>query len=253
MAKPILIANWKNFPGSLKEAEFLLKELGKRRHLYKKTILSIAPPLPYLEVASERIKGFAMLGVQDAPLVDRGVHTGEVTPEIIKSFGVKLAILGHSERRAMGETSSTIWKKIRVALKAGLAPVLCVGELSRDAEGEHFEYLRQELKSLLHGLSRVEAKKIVIAYEPVWAVGKDALDVIEPVELTQTILFIRKALSDLFGRETAEVMPILYGGSVDAVNAGFLMRNTGIRGFLVGRASLNAKSLSQIAESVLER
>lgn len=252
MPKPILVANWKNYPNSLSEAKALLQDLSKKRLLYKKFSLFLAPPYPYLGAASEKAHGFSQLASQDIPALPKGAHTGEVTTEMLKSFGVLLSIIGHSERRAMGESAEDVREKMITAMRAGISPLICIGEKERDTEGEHFELLRKELKALFGDLTKSEVKKIAIAYEPVWAIGKSAKDAIDPVELTQTILFIKKALSDLFGRKLADEVPILYGGSVESANAGELMR-TGIRGFLVGHASLKGKSFSEIALAILNK
>src|SRR3989344_4833584 len=116
MAKPILVANWKNYPSSLDEARILLKQLSRSSQLYKKLALFIAPPLPYLESVSQRSNHFARLASQDIPFQSGGAHTGVVTPDILKSFGVRLVILGHSESRAEGETNETVSQKVKIAL-----------------------------------------------------------------------------------------------------------------------------------------
>jgi len=252
MTRPILVANWKNHPGSLAEARILLGKLSRNSRLYKKLSLFIAPPLPYLELTSLRSKSFARLASQDMPSQSDGTHTGMITPDILKSFGVRLSIIGHSERRALGETNETVSQKVRIALRSGIAPLICVGELSRDRDGEHFEFLRDELKTSLAGLSRQATGKVAIAYEPVWAIGKHARDAMVSADLSQTVIFIKKVLTDMFGRATAERIPILYGGSVEPNNVLALSRETSIRGFLVGHASLNAKSFQNIAESLVK-
>ncbi len=252
MAKPILIANWKNRPGSLDEAKILLGALSKSSQLYKKLSLFIAPPLPYLETVSLRSRSFAGLACQDISAPFQGIYTGQVTLEILKSFGVRLTILGHSERRALGETSEQVSQKVKVAFRSGITPLVCVGELARDQDGEHFEFLREQLKLSLAGLNRkADALKLVIAYEPVWAIGKSARDAMVSADLSQSVIFIKKVLTDMFGRTIAERIPILYGGSVEQSNAQALLRDTGIKGFLVGHASLNAKSFGLIAKSLL--
>ena len=173
--------------------------------------------------------------------------------EILKSFGVKLSILGHSERRALGETSQEVSDKAKLALKHGIVPLICIGENVRDNDGEYFEFIRDQLKSSLNGLSSKMVSNIILAYEPVWAIGKSAKDVLPSAELAQTIVFLRKVLTDLYGRKAAERIPIIYGASVDPTNAQMLMQGTGIRGFLPGRASLNAQSFEKIAKSLLSK
>jgi triosephosphate isomerase (TIM) len=251
MAKPILVANWKNRPDSIESAEALTKNLAKRSSLYKKLLFSIAPPLPYFEMVTKRSRSFAKLSSQDISLVSKGAHTGEVGSEILKSFGVKFAIVGHSERRLAGESNEVVSEKVRVALRAGISPILCVGELARDDEGGHLEFLRDQIKSSLEGVKRAEATRLILAYEPVWAIGKEAKDALGPRDLSESIMFVKKTLTDIFGRPIANKIPILYGGSVEPANAESLYHESNIRGFLVGHASLHSKDLSSIAEGML--
>ena len=246
MAKSLLVANWKNFPSSLEEAKRLIRDLRKRKENFRKVSLFVAPPYPYFEIA----KGFGELAAQDLSLVSKGYHTGEVTVEILKSFGVRLVISGHSERRALGELPGLINQKVKLALKNGLVPLICIGEKEKDKDGLHFDYLRQDLKTILSQISKNEAAKIAIAYEPQWAIGKSAKDSIDTLDLQQTVMYIKKVLSDFYGRKVAEKIPILYGGAVEPENAQVLFKNTGIRGFLVGHKSLNAKDFSEIAKAL---
>lgn len=253
MAKPILVANWKNFPASLPEAKDLLTNLKKKAELYKKLRLIITPPLPYLGLVAEKAGKMVELGAQNLFPQEKGSHTGEVGVDILKSFGVKVVIVGHSERRALGETAVDVALKAQVAIKSGLSPLICFGEKSRDTDGEHFQFLQEELKTLLSGINKKDLGKVMLAYEPIWAIGKQSAGPIDPLDLSQTILFVKKVLTDLFGRESAEKVAILYGGSVDESNAGLLLRNSGVRGLLVGRASLNAKSFEGVAHSMLAK
>ena len=251
MAKPILVANWKNNPSSIVEAKALLKELSKNNLLYQKFSVFIAPPYPYLESVSERVGKFAKLAAQNIPVLSPGAHTGEITPDILKSFGVRLVIIGHSERRKLGETSEQVSQKVKVALRSGMTPLVCVGEQTRDVDGEHFEFLRGELKNSLASLTKQSANKVAIAYEPAWAIGKSGKDALGAKELAESVVFIRKVLTDLFGRTVAESIPVLYGGAVEVSNAYELMKDTGVRGLLIGRASLSGKSFSAIAKSLI--
>lgn len=252
MAKSILVANWKNHPSSLEEAKSILVQLAKKSLLYKKLSLFIAPPLPYFESVRTRSKTFSGLAAQDIFVPQgSGSYTSQVTPDILKSLGVKLAIIGHSERRALGESSLDVSKKVRAAISAGITPLVCVGESSRDKDGLYYETLREQIKTSLQDLSdKKDISKVMIAYEPVWAIGKGA-EAIDPADLSQSVIFIKKVLADIFGREFGDKVNILYGGSVDASNAPSLIEKTGIRGFLVGRASLKAKDFRPIAEALL--
>ncbi len=253
MAKPILVANWKNYPGSLSEAKALLKGLSKDSKLYKRLSLFIAPPAPYFELVSARTKNFAKLASQNIGEFLEGAHTGMITPDILKSFGVRLVIIGHSERRVLGETSAQVAEKARAALRSGIVPLICIGEKTHDADGEHFEFLRAELKASLSGINAKVAGQLVIAYEPAWVIGKSAKDALMPAELAQSVIFLKKHLADIYGRRVAEGIPILYGGSVEPANAAALMKETYVRGFLVGHASLKPRQMEEIALSMTQK
>lgn len=254
MAKPILIANWKNHPGSLDEAKVFLRRLSKDSRIYKRLSLFVAPPVTYFESVSQRIRNFGQLASQNISSLPLGNYTGQVTQDILKSFGVRLAIIGHSERRSFGETSEHISRKVKTALRSGITPLVCIGELNRDQDGEHFEFLREQLKVSLSGLNRkADALKLMLAYEPAWAIGKHAKDSLSAADLSQSVIFIKKVLTDIFGRAAAERIPILYGGSVESANAHLLFRETGVKGFLVGHASLDAKSFKLIAEALISK
>jgi triosephosphate isomerase len=252
--KAILVANWKNKPESLEAAQALVSALSRKKLLFKKVSTFIAPPLVYFEPVATKIKSFARLAAQDIFPSLGGPYTGSITPDILKNFGVRLAIIGHSERRALGETNDVVRKKVKFAMREGITALVCVGEHARDAEGEHFEFLREQLESAVEGLRRREdVTRLAIAYEPVWAIGKKASGAIDPKDLEETVIFIKKVLADTFGREPASTIPILYGGSVEPANARELMQATGINGFLVGRASLDAESFGAIAKSLASK
>lgn len=251
MAKLILVANWKNHPASQEEALTLIKELNRKKELYKKVNLFIAPPDPYLDFVASKVP-YAKLSTQDFSHA-KGTNTGEVSAEIYKSLGARLSIIGHSERRALGETDEIVSEKVRAAIKSGLIALLCVGEAERDAEGEHFEFLRRQIKASLSGLSAKAATSVILAYEPVWAIGKSAKDAINPRDLHESIIFIRKVLTEIFGRSVAEKIFVLYGGSVEPTNAGVLAKESSVDGFLVGHASLKPKQFEQIALSMTQK
>lgn len=252
--KLIIVGNWKNYPNSLDEANTLLSTLSKKSSVYKNSKIStvIAPPLVYLETVSKKARRFATVASQNLFYPKNGTYTGEVTVDVLKSFGVKLSILGHSEQRKLGETSETVSEKVRLALKSTITPLVCVGEEEHDAEGNYFEILRSQIATSLQGVKKSEADKIMIAYEPVWAIGSQSNGAMSPEELTQMVIFIKKVLTELFSRSVADKIPVLYGGSVDAYNAKSLVGKTGARGLLIGRASINAKSFFEIVSSLVK-
>ena len=171
-------------------------------------------------------------------------HTGEVSAAMLKQAGAQFCIVGHSERRALGEDNNTVHEQFARALGAGLAAVLCVGETERSAEGAHFSFIESQLASAFAGVGSV-ARRAVVAYEPLWAINKSAADAVRLQELEEMAIFIKKVLTDILGRAAAAKVPILYGGSVEGSNAGQLLES-GISGFLVGHASADIGSFIEI-------
>ncbi len=252
MTKPILVANWKNRPDSLGKANEILKGFSKKSDVYKKLNTFIAPPLAYFESVSKKTKTFSKLASQDIS-IGKKTTTGAVEVDILQGFGVRLSIIGHSDRRALGETNEEVTEKIKVALKAGITPLVCVGENERDREGEFLEFIRHQIRLSLGGIKKKEnATKLVVAYEPVWAIDKGAKYAMAPEDLAQMIIFIRKVLTDIYDRKTADKIPILYGGSVEKSGVEGLVR-TGINGFLVGQASLDPENFGKIAQALLKK
>jgi len=231
--KKIVIGNWKMNPLSLQEAEKLFNNIAKSISNIKKTEVVICPPFLYLEKL-KKISRKIYLGAQDAFGRDEGPFTGEISAPMLYNIGVRYVILGHSERRMMGENNNEINKKIKSALVAGLRPVLCVGE--------------NQLEECLLGVSKNSISKIIIAYEPIWAISstpdrKDAT----PDDCREMTIFIRRILSDKFGKETSR-MRIIYGGSANERDAENFFKKGGIDGLLPGRASLDSKKFSRIVK-----
>ena len=189
-------------------------------------------------------------GAQNVFCEKDGSHTGETSLSMLKDAGVSHIILGHSERRAKGETSEDVQKKISLVLKEKLIPILCIGEAERDMEGEYLSVIKNEIKDALKDVSQANVKKIVIAYEPVWAIGKTGEEAITGRDLHEMTLYIRKVLSDLYNQRTAFSVPVLYGGSVTGNNAKDIFSEGEVQGFLVGRASLDAKEFGKIISIV---
>jgi len=243
--KNIIIGNWKMNPLTLKEAEKLCNSVAKDVSLIKKTEIVICPPVLYLEKL-KKISRKIIIGVQDTFWGDVGASTGEISAPMFYGFGVRYVILGHSERRALGENNDDINKKIKASLAAGLRPILCIGESFRDADHNYFNLIKKQLEEGLAGISKNSISKIIIAYEPVWAISttpdrKDAT----PDDSREMSIFIRKILFDKFGKDASEAR-IVYGGSVSEKFAEDFLKNGGVNGLLVGRASLDAKKFTGI-------
>jgi triosephosphate isomerase len=246
--KKIICGNWKMNPRSFKEAEKLFNDLTKDISSIKKTEIVACPPFLYMEKLKKISKKIVM-GAQDAFPGDIGAFTGEVSVEMLYNLGVKYVILGHSERRTMGETSSDVNKKIKSSLAIGLRPILCVGESARNDNHDYFNFIKTQLEESLAGISKNSAAKITIAYEPVWAISTtlDRRDATADDSREMTI-FIRKILFDKFGKESSQTR-VLYGGSINEKNAEEFLKNGGIDGLLVGKTSLDAKKFTKIIKT----
>jgi triosephosphate isomerase len=186
------------------------------------------------------------IGVQDVSSSLGGAYTGEVSAAMTANLGAKFTIIGHSERRALGETNAIVNKKILAALSAGLEVVLCIGEQTRDHDGFYLGYLRDELDSAFQSVLPRDLPRIMIAYEPIYAIGRSAADAMSGQEVHEMVIFIRKYLAEKFNRSRADATTILYGGSVEGSNAESILKEGMVDGFLVGRASLDPNMFMEI-------
>ena len=250
--KTLVIGNWKMNPESSKEAEKLFKDIAKSVSKVRKTEIIICPPFIYLE----RLKKFSRkisLGAQDVFWGTVGAFTGEVSSEMLYNSGIKYVIIGHSERRALGENNSDVNKKLKSALNASITPILCVGESTRDENHEYFNFLKSQIQECLKSITKSSISKIIIAYEPIWSISstpnrRDAT----PENSREMVIFIRKTLSDISSLEVANNTRVIYGGSVTDKDAKDFLQNGGVDGVLPGRASLNAKKFAKIV-NIAER
>lgn len=239
-------------PISLKEAEKLLTEIKKNITKVNKVDIVLCPPFLYLEKLKKNFKKIS-LGAQNAFAPSMGAFTGEISAEMLANIGVSYVILGHSERRDSlytgGESNADINKKIKSVFSAGLIPILCVGERARDEEHEYLNFVKTQLLESLDGISKNLISKIIVAYEPVWAIGANATRSATPAEFLEMTIFIRKVLSDKFGAKNIESVRIIYGGSVHPENALFFLEDGKADGFLTGRDSLDAKKFAEIIKT----
>jgi len=228
--KKIIIANWKCNPLTMSQAKGLFNDIKKGIKPVKNEVI-ICPPFSYLYPLLGR--GFK-LGAQNCFWEEKGPYTGEISPKMLKDLGVEYVIIGHSERRMhLGETDEMINRKLKAALKSGLKPVLCVGE----KKGENSRKIIESQLSLnLSGIPKKGLRKIIIAYEPIWAIGTG--NFCEPNKAAETLKFIKSKAKNM----------VLYGGSVDSKIADHYTKN-GFDGLLVGGASLNAKEFIKIAKN----
>lgn len=249
MSKNIIIGNWKMNPVSMKEAEKLFSLVVKGVSGIKKTEVLLCPPFVFLDKLSKVRTSKVVLGAQDAFFGEVGAFTGQVSSEMLSNLKITHAIIGHSERRAIGEVNLDINKKIKAAIAAGVSPILCVGESVRDESHAYFNLVKTQLEECLAGVPKNLISKVMVAYEPVWAISttlnrKDAT----PKDAYEMVIFIRKVLSDKFGPDATKIR-VLYGGSVNEKDAGEFLENGGVDGLLVGRASLDADKFIEIIKT----
>lgn len=243
----IIIANWKMNKTSGQAVEFAreLKEILLKRPVSATVV--IAPPFTSIGALAAELKDSTiLLAAQNMHPAAAGAFTGEISGEMILDMGCRYCIIGHSERRRLfGEDDALINAKIITALSYGLTPIFCIGEtLAQRDSGQAFAVLTQQLKEGLNKVPASDIKKIVIAYEPVWAIGTGKTATLGQIQ--EAHLFIRSLLSEMYGEKEATATPIIYGGSVTSANISSLMVTSEVSGALVGSASLDLASFSAI-------
>lgn len=248
--RPLLAGNWKMYK-TIPEALELVNGLKKNLNGVSDRDVLICPQFTALYPVSQAIKDSNIsLGAQNMYWEQKGAFTGEVSPDMLLSAGCKFVIVGHSERRQFfGETDETVNKKMHAAFKAGLIPVVCIGETLAEREGNvTFKIIEKQMKDGLAGLTPEQAKKVVIAYEPVWAIGTGKTA--SPAQAEEVHSFIRNLFSKLYGEDASQSIRILYGGSVKPDNISELMKQPNIDGGLVGGASLEIESFTKIVRYI---
>lgn len=245
MRKPIIAGNWK-MHYTIEEAVKVAEEL---KPLVKDAKCDIVICAPYIQLPAlvQTLKGTRiMVGAQNMHFEEKGAFTGEISPGMLEELGVTYVILGHSERRQyFNETDEAINKKLKAAFQHFLIPILCVGESLEQRESEQtVEVIRNQVEKALEGLDAEDVKGIVVAYEPIWAIGTGKTATSE--QANETIAAIRKMIEDLYGSEVSEAVRIQYGGSVKPSTIKEQMAMSDIDGALVGGASLLSKDFSEI-------
>ena len=248
MAKRIVIANWKLYIESPEEAKKYVQILRKKTRLFAGIEAWVAPSFVLLPSIVAATKGSSIkAGAQSVSAFESGAHTGEVSAAMLKNIGASFSIIGHSERRAMGDTDAAVHEQFVRVAEEKMTAVLCVGERERDPNGAHFTFIEEQLRSALAG-AQSYASKLVVAYEPVWAIGKTSAEAMQAADLEEMVIFIKKVLADVLGNPAGLKVSVLYGGSVEPANAAELMR-TGVNGFLVGHASAQFDSFVEILKA----
>ncbi len=245
MKRDIIAGNWKMNNTQQKAVE-LIKELAPK---VADATCEVVVCVPFTDIAAVKkaIRGTKIkLGAQNVHWAEKGAFTGEISAEMLAELKVEYVVVGHSERRQyFGETDETVNKRAKAAIEAGIKPIICVGELLEEREsGKTEEVLRTQVVGAFAGIEKEDLKRIVIAYEPVWAIGTGKTATAE--DANATIAFIRKVLRKMYGRTAAKAMRIQYGGSMNAKNASELMAMPEIDGGLIGGASLKADDFSAV-------
>jgi len=251
MRKKLIAANWKMHLTPA-EARALIAALGAELddEPFKDREVLVAPAAILIPEVKDALEGSPiLLGAQNMYCEDKGAFTGEISPPMLLAYGVTHVIIGHSERRHIfGEGDELIGKKVRAALSHGMVPILCVGETEQEHDsGRALEVVLRQIEGGLGGLSSEEAGGVVMAYEPVWAIGTGRTATPEQAESIHGA--VRGAFNERFGRGPAQLVRILYGGSVNAENVDSLLLKPDIDGALVGTASLTADSFARIVRA----
>ena len=251
MRKTIIAGNWKmNHLGS--DAVATVKGLVERVQAKEGRSVVIAPVFPYLAQAVALAKNSAVaISAQNMHWKDSGAYTGEVSPAMLTDIGVDYVIIGHSERRTyFNETDETVNLKVKSTLAHGLTPIMCCGEsLEQRENGEMQSWVEMQIEKDLAGLTADEVKKVIIAYEPIWAIGTGKTATNEQAQ--EVCAIIRRKIAALFGSEAAQTMSILYGGSVKGGNIAALTTCADIDGALVGGASLKVDDFMAIIDNAV--
>lgn len=244
--KKFIAGNWKMYTTTARARELaaaVVRGVGQD----DRVTVAVCPPFPYLLAVADVLRGSrVLLGAQNAYPAAEGAFTGEVSPAMLLDAGCRYVILGHSERRhIIGESDEFIHRKVDASLAAGISVILCVGETLQQREREETEaVLDGQLTSALNGIAQTHLDRVVIAYEPVWAIGTGRNAT--PEQAQQAHAFLRGRCAELFGEAAAERLLIQYGGSVKPENAASLMGQPDVDGALVGGASLRADSFLAI-------
>ncbi len=252
MRKKIVAGNWK-MNLNAKEAKKLIKEITAYTANNKKELgckVIIAPSFTNLSAAKKQTSGTGIkVAAQNMHQADHGAYTGEVSADMLRSIKVRRVILGHSERRQyFGETDELLAEKVRKAIDFGFQIIFCNGEtLKQRKEGSYFDVVTEQTKKALFGLSADELKKVVIAYEPVWAIGTGETATADQAQ--EIHAHLRKVLTDQYGQETANSISILYGGSVKPDNAEEIFSKPDVDGGLIGGAALSAEDFIEIIKA----
>jgi len=252
MRKKFVAGNWK-MNKTIAEARQLVTELVLSLKPLDGIDLAVCPPYLAVSMVANLLEGTGIgVGVQNMFWEESGAYTGEISAEMVAEI-CQYVIVGHSERRQFfGETDKSVSLRVKAALEAGVSPIVCVGEsLDENQAGQTAEVISRQVRGALYGLTRKEGGRLVVAYEPIWAIGTGLAATPEDANAIHRDV-VRPALAEIFGDEVAQTIQIQYGGSVKSDNAAAFFAQSDIDGALVGGASLNAEPFTAIAKAAAE-
>ncbi len=250
-ARSLIVANWKMHPTTRVDAKQLFAAVKRIAEKIPVASIIVAPPMVYISELARGYKGRSIaFAAQHAHEGDAGAFTGEISMAQIKDAGAKYVIVGHAERRAAGESEEDVGRQVASAVTKKLAPILCIGERTRGMHGEHLVVIKEQLRAALLDVVEGDIPKIIIAYEPVWAIG--AAEPMSPTQMHEMVIFIRKMIVEMKGQAGLSTK-ILYGGSIDDTSAKRMLDEGEVGGLLVGRASTDPVEFTALINSLAKK
>lgn len=238
-------------PEKMEHAMALAKETLAIARKYKKSLTTIVcPSFVHIAPVQKILKEPLLLGAQDTSVQTEVANTGIVSAGQLAGVGAQYCIVGHSESRARGDTNELVREKVVKLFEKKIIPIVCVGEKKRDVQGWYLSEIKDQIDLLLTSIPKASFKKIVIAYEPLWAIGANAEREATPAECREMVIYIRKLINDVHGKAFANNMSVIYGGSVNEGNASTFVTEGGADGLLVGRVSLEPKRFAALAKAI---
>lgn len=248
MIKPIVVANWKMNPATFREAKRLFDVTKKAADKAKNVSLVVAPPALYLRDFAAGYRGKRIsFAIQDVYYASSGAYTGGISLGQARDAGASHVIVGHSERRAAGETNEDTRKKVLAALAARMTPIFCVGEAERTTSGTHLNFIKEQLLAGFADVPAAQVARVIVAYEPIWAIGLETA--MSPRNMQEMSILIRKTIVDSHGQGGHKIK-IIYGGAITEKNAPAMMRDGDVHGLLVGHVSIDAKRFTALLKSL---
>lgn len=249
MYKRLIVGNWKMNPATLVEAKKICRKVRRVTNDLSHTQVVVCPSFVFLSACRSRkeVNNF-FIGAQSVSVEEGGAHTGEVSISMLQDIGVEYVIVGHSEQRAKGDTDEIVSRKLLNVLNHGMTAIVCVGESNHDTEGQYLEILKSQIKNTFAEIPKKFAKSIIIAYEPIWAIG--AKEAMRPEDICETAIFIKKVFADIFTPDLGVKTCVLYGGAVNFRNASEIITIGQVDGLLVGRESVNSAGFIELIKTV---